>query len=853
MIKIMSAIFMAAAAVTACEVEPIVDECNDIQTTVSFSAEEVETKTVFGDPVSSKLPVLWTTNQQVRIFPSTFANAINAPVTPSSDQKTAKFSGEFTFSSTAMSAFYLLSPAAAFKEHVSGTTIKIWLPDTQASTELSPDEKAQILVAKTKQYRPVPATIKFSPTHFTAYMALTFKNIPSSIGKVQGVTVTSAKAPLCGYATYNFADGTTTYPSTSNSVTARLLSANGICWIACFPAQVSGTKLTVTVLGATGSVHKVITVPEGKNLTAGTVSSMTIDMDQTVAVTGVSLNKTSLTLNKGKTEQLTATVSPSNATDKSVTWSSSNTSVATVSSSGLVTGVAPGSAVITVTTNDGVKKATCNVSVVNPVTKVEFRVRVQRTQTDYQYDVDDDEFHMCYGSSTTMPYIVYYADGTSTSGSGATLSVVSGTGVTVTNGTSSVQCNAAGKTAVVRLTSNQDSSIYTDMTIRTWDKPTSVTVKQASSVEQGYQKEGTTGTLYVTISPSTARQKAVIFSQSSNGQWTVTRQSNLQFSVTAPLIDNKWLKNYTEKALNLTIISQTGNPQVNVTITPTNLDLSLPKPFDYVLYNSSSKTYQIWDGGVRILVEDPYGHFGMVSESVSYVAQTGYVPVGIVTYYDADKNIPNEAVVGSDRPTLQSCSRTRDNKTLNNNKYFHGIAIGLNDCADTYWSANSTDVMASIHWNTDLPADLGAYNKMNPFNLTVVGAYYNGVPGLGSANVIYPVDRVWRYPDPGYEYTVNAWPGSEQPNFVMRPWVVPDCETITMFYGDKDELMSSSFVVKLNEQLAKVGGTAIFQSSSDAYWLINIYSNSSSYVIKNSGGGTASKSSVHKLRPFMVF
>lgn len=72
-----------------------------------------------------------------------------------------------------------------------------------------------------------------------------------------------------------------------------------------------------------------------------------------VSVTGVTLNTWSLNLTVGQTQTLTATVSPSNATNKSVTWSSSNTSVATVSQSGVVTAVSNGSARITVTTQDG--------------------------------------------------------------------------------------------------------------------------------------------------------------------------------------------------------------------------------------------------------------------------------------------------------------------------------------------------------------------------------------------------------------------------------------------------------------------------------------------------------------------
>ena len=83
----------------------------------------------------------------------------------------------------------------------------------------------------------------------------------------------------------------------------------------------------------------------------------------TVDVTGVSLNKTTTTLTVGDTETLTATVSPDDASDKSVTWSSDKTSVATVDPNGLVTAVGAGTANITVTTTDGSKTASCAVTV----------------------------------------------------------------------------------------------------------------------------------------------------------------------------------------------------------------------------------------------------------------------------------------------------------------------------------------------------------------------------------------------------------------------------------------------------------------------------------------------------------
>ena len=79
-------------------------------------------------------------------------------------------------------------------------------------------------------------------------------------------------------------------------------------------------------------------------------------------MTGVSLDKTTLSLSAGDTEQLTETVAPSDATDKGVTWESTDEDVATVAS-GLVTAVAAGTATITVKTDDGSYTATCEVTV----------------------------------------------------------------------------------------------------------------------------------------------------------------------------------------------------------------------------------------------------------------------------------------------------------------------------------------------------------------------------------------------------------------------------------------------------------------------------------------------------------
>ena len=85
------------------------------------------------------------------------------------------------------------------------------------------------------------------------------------------------------------------------------------------------------------------------------------DPKNPVAVTGVTLNTSSLSLHKGESETLTATVKPENAEDKTVTWSSSDITCISVDNTGKVTAIAIGKA--TVTAEAGQKSATCLITV----------------------------------------------------------------------------------------------------------------------------------------------------------------------------------------------------------------------------------------------------------------------------------------------------------------------------------------------------------------------------------------------------------------------------------------------------------------------------------------------------------
>ena len=140
-----------------------------------------------------------------------------------------------------------------------------------------------------------------------------------------------------------------------------------------------GEETAEDIAGATG-MSRVITeaslgkrikvkiVPAQDSQYTGTVTSqataVVIAADApSIPVELVSLDRSAVTLVPGGSTQLVATVRPSNATNQTVAWSSDNEAVATVDSAGVVTGVAKGTAAITVTTADGNKTAVCQVTV----------------------------------------------------------------------------------------------------------------------------------------------------------------------------------------------------------------------------------------------------------------------------------------------------------------------------------------------------------------------------------------------------------------------------------------------------------------------------------------------------------
>ena len=177
----------------------------------------------------------------------------------------------------------------------------------------------------------ITGTVKYAPT-------ITTESLPNgTVGTVYSQTLAATGSDTI---TWSLADG--------SFLPAGLSLDENTGKIYGTPTTAEESTFTVTATNAYGSSSREFT--------------LTISAPTTIPVTGVSLSETSLILTEKDTATLTATVEPADATNQKVTWTSSNTSIATVQN-GTVTAVSAGTAVITVTTEDGNRTATCKVTV----------------------------------------------------------------------------------------------------------------------------------------------------------------------------------------------------------------------------------------------------------------------------------------------------------------------------------------------------------------------------------------------------------------------------------------------------------------------------------------------------------
>lgn len=223
-----------------------------------------------------------------------------------------------------------------------------------------------------------------------------------------------------------------------------------------------------------------------------------------ISVTSVSLDKSSISMKEGATEWLTASVYPINATNKNVTWSSSNTSVASVSSYGQVSARSAGTATITCRAADGSGKyATCRVSVESATVYVS------------SITLNNSSLSLGVGETSQLSACVYPTTATNrsvnwTSDDTSVATVSSGGLVTA----------KSARTAVITCKAKDGSGKKATCTITVKEpvKPTSITLSKTKAT----LAEGETLQLTATVTPSDAYDKTVTWMSDNTALATVS-------------------------------------------------------------------------------------------------------------------------------------------------------------------------------------------------------------------------------------------------------------------------------------------------------------------------------------------
>lgn len=232
----------------------------------------------------------------------------------------------------------------------------------------------------------------------------------------------------------------------------------------------------------------------------GTIYEKTDNVQISVSVTGVSLDKTEIVLVEGSSQTLTATVEPTNATNKNVTWSSDHEAIATVDQNGTVTARNGGQATITVTTKDGSKTATCTVNV-----RVHIGVPVQSV------GLNQTTLELKAGNTATLTATVSPESATDktvtwTSDKPEIAAVEGGTVTAKAEGTAIITAKAGNKTATCTVTVTKADVAVESVTL---DK---------TSLEL---KAGNNATLTATVSPDNATDRTVTWESNATNIATV--------------------------------------------------------------------------------------------------------------------------------------------------------------------------------------------------------------------------------------------------------------------------------------------------------------------------------------------
>ncbi len=430
----------------------------------------------------------------------------------------------------------------------------------------------------------------------------------------------------------------------------------------------------------------------------------------TVPVTGVTITNCVSSLKVGQTGTIVWSVSPNNATDKSVTFTSSNTSVATVSSTGVVTANAVGSAVITVKTTDGNYTDTCNVTVTNddeptivPVSSVSITNCVQA---------------LTIGETNTIGWVINPSNATNKNvtitSSDTNVATVDNTGKVTARATGvstiTVRTVDGGKRAQCTVHVAEDEPETYTFTIIPDPSDATVVIEDVTRTSLSGLREGSTVNWSVSKSGYEPR----------SGSWTMT-DANKDLPVTLDPISPTPTTTYT-----LTINGNGGTVKYRINNGPqrTYSSVLTLNDGDSVKLNATRNGHTInrWEdvSTDRTALSPSNNEFTMIKDTSINITWTEVTPGDVQV---------SEVIIGNkptDNKLTWDCSSSQD----------HTLTVTFNEDAtvgkSVTWSSSRTSV-AKFEDNTS-----GKFTVVGPGETTIKATSVNGTEGSFKLTVNEP-------------------------------------------------------------------------------------------------------------------
>ena len=426
-------------------------------------------------------------------------------------------------------------------------------------------------------------------------------NLRILVDQLKGIEILVSKISLSNN-TLSFSALNTTQILTA-TVTPSNASNKTLTWTSSNTNVATVSSDGVVTAKGNGTATITATTTDGSN--KSTTCSVTVDAP--ILVTGVSLSQTSLTFSALNTTQiLTATVTPSNASNKTLTWTSSNTNVATVSSDGVVTAKGNGTATITATTTDGSNKSAICIVTVN----------ISVLATSVSLDKSTLSFTST-GQASRLTATVLPANTTNKSVTWTS----SNTNVATVDANGLVTAKSSG-TATITATTIDGSNISATCTVTVTIPVDGISLSNTSLT---FSALNTTQTLTATVSPSNAANKTLkwtssnpsVATVSSNG--VVTSKGNGTATITATTTDGS-NKNATCSVI--VSVSVTGVSLNKTSLTFSALNTTQTLSAIFTPSNAANKTLTWSSSNTNVATVNAWGVVTSVGNGTATITAT---------------------------------------------------------------------------------------------------------------------------------------------------------------------------------------------------------------------------------------